>query len=573
MSDLDIKRLDSYQYPNTHIGHLSAQHREQLEAFKQLCESKGYYTARGKNGLPSHDDETMLRYLRARKFVPQDAFHQFKDTEDWRKENQIDKLYDTIDVTEYDQSRRLYPQWTGRLDRRGIPLYLFEVAHLNSKAVAAYESSTSSKSQINLTSKVPPKMLRLFALYENLVNFALPLCSSLPDRPYPETPVSQSNNIVDISNVGLRQFWSLKNHMQDASQLATAHYPETLDRIFIIGAPSFFPTVWGWIKRWFDPITVSKIFILSKENMKTTLEQYIDPENIPKQYGGKLEYKFGDLPNLDPKIQQVLKWSAPEKLHGHNTFPTGPIRWQRYENGDLAAVAVGSENGHLRDRKIATLTPAKEVAQTGLGAGHQGNQLYRTTTGVNTHPPEPTSSDMALVDPLAVRLVRVDQVTEPPSYLVTIPRGLSPSTDRDGTSTARYQQQGYTHAHGNVAEGTPHIQGSQGDTYGVMEPNTVGQAPKEHPLPVEEPPAPSYLDQAKSMAGQAAGTAAAVGSSALAAVGLGGYAAAEPEPKEEEPKAPAADPAVDNAAPHKVEEFLRSQYSSQKPQKEAADKI
>lgn len=99
-------------------------------------------------------------------------------------------------------------------------------------------------------------MLRLFALYENLVNFVLPLCSELPGRPFPETPVSQSSNIVDISNVGLRQFWNLKSHMQDASQLATAHYPETLDRIFIIGAPSFFPTVWSWIKKWFDPITV-----------------------------------------------------------------------------------------------------------------------------------------------------------------------------------------------------------------------------------------------------------------------------------------------------------------------------
>lgn len=44
--------------------------------------------------------------------------------------------------------------------------------------------------------------------------------------------------------------------MSDASQLATAHYPETLDRIFVVGAPSFFPTIWEWAKRWFDPITV-----------------------------------------------------------------------------------------------------------------------------------------------------------------------------------------------------------------------------------------------------------------------------------------------------------------------------
>ena len=76
-------------------------------------------------------------------------------------------------------------------------------------------------------------MLRLFALYENLTRFVMPLCSAVPGRPNPETPVDQSNNIVDISKVGLKQFWNLKNHMQDASTLATAHYPETLDRIFV----------------------------------------------------------------------------------------------------------------------------------------------------------------------------------------------------------------------------------------------------------------------------------------------------------------------------------------------------
>lgn len=196
--------------------------------------------------------------MRARKFMPNEAWTQFKDTEDWRKENQLDKLYETIDIDEYEQTRRLYPQWLGRRDKRGIPLYLFEVAHLDSKAVSAYQTSTSSKSQA-VTNKVPVKMLRLFALYENLCSFVLPLCSTIPNRPSPETPISQSNNIVDISKVGLKQFWNLKSHMQDASMLATAHYPETLDRIFIIGAPSFFPTVWGWVKRWFDPVTVVSI--------------------------------------------------------------------------------------------------------------------------------------------------------------------------------------------------------------------------------------------------------------------------------------------------------------------------
>lgn len=226
-----------------------------MDDFRELCKRKGYWIPASGDTPASHDDETLLRYLRARKFVPSEAFKQFKDTEDWRAENHLEKLYETIDIDEYEQSRRLYPQWLGVRDKRGIPLYMFEVSHLDNKAIAAYQDNSHSKLQ-SFSSKVPVKMLRLFALYENLCRFVLPLCSAIPDRPHPETPISQSSNIVDISGVSLIQFWKLKNHMQDASLLATSHYPETLDRIFLIGAPSFFPTVWSWIKRWFDPITV-----------------------------------------------------------------------------------------------------------------------------------------------------------------------------------------------------------------------------------------------------------------------------------------------------------------------------
>jgi hypothetical protein len=103
--------------------------------------------------------------------------------------------------------------------------------------MSEYEKSIAHS---KTTGTVSPKLIRLFALYENLLNFALPLCSGIPGRQYPETPISQSNNIVDISGVGLKQFWNLKQHMQDASTLATAHYPETLDRIFVRSIRSHF---------------------------------------------------------------------------------------------------------------------------------------------------------------------------------------------------------------------------------------------------------------------------------------------------------------------------------------------
>lgn len=283
----------------------------------------------------------------------EDAYKQLKDTEDWRAANNLDTLYRTIELEAYEQSRRLYPQWTGRRDRRGIPLYVFEIRHLDSKTVTEYErqGAKSTFSEAKTDGKTPPGLLRLFALYENLTRFAHPFCTQLTDREYPDVPVTMSTNIVDITGVGLKQFWNLKSHMQSASQLATAHYPETLDRIFIIGAPVFFSTVWGWIKRWFDPITVSKIFILSAHEVKPVLESFVDPRNIPKKYGGELDYTWGQLSVPDPEWEGVVAWE-----NGYSSFPSGPLIWEETDDGKrLACVALGKEKGVARHARICTV--------------------------------------------------------------------------------------------------------------------------------------------------------------------------------------------------------------------------
>ncbi|EZF29842.1 hypothetical protein H109_06579 [Trichophyton interdigitale MR816] len=290
-----------------HLNHLSEKQAEALEAFKQQCVERKIYTPAQDGQAASHDDSTLLRFLRARRFDVNGALGQFQATEDWRRDNEINKLYENFDVYSYEEARKVYPQWTGRRDRRGIPIYVYTIKDLNSKNMTAYSSSaaTTATSATHTSSKVPARLLRLFALYENMVRFVLPLSSRL-SRPNPEVPIVNTTNIVDITGVGLKQFWNLKGHMQDASTLATAHYPETLDRIFIIGAPVFFPTVWGWIKRWFDPGTTSKIFILTAAEVQKTLSSFMDEENIPKRYGGKLDWDFGDMPNLDDEARALV---------------------------------------------------------------------------------------------------------------------------------------------------------------------------------------------------------------------------------------------------------------------------
>lgn len=454
----------------------------------------------------------------------------------------------------------------GRRDKRGIPVYLFEVAPLNSKNIAAYEKDL--KIARTTSPKVATKNLRLFALYESLIRFVQPLCSAV-ERNNPETPISQSNNIVDISNVGLKQFWNLKNHMQDASQLATAHYPETLDRIFIIGAPAFFPTVWGWIKRWFDPITVSKIFILSPQNVLPTLSEYIDLDNIPKKYGGNLDFEWGNMPNLEPAIEAAIKWESPATQNGKNTIPIGPIAWEEGENGALKAVAVGHEQGQPRRRTIFTIP--HPVSSKATYTGPTSEPL--TTVGTNTQP-----ADADVPDPdTQVPPSDSSSPASTPKLQAAAGTETSGLPIREGTSSTRYEQQGHTHASGQLEEGTPHAainDHGYGDKTVTMEPGTVGQAPKDVSVQPEEPSAPSYLDQAKAAAASASATVTSTVSSAAGAVtGLvGGIGAAEkvekveeiaPQKSEEDKK---LDEAIDKKEEPAVEGFLREKNIGAAPQ-------
>lgn len=212
-----------YGYPHGHLGHLTESESASLLAFKTLLTEHKLYTPATASAAASHDDATVLRYLRARRWDLPSAHAQFADTEAWRKKAGVDELYNTIDVQAYEASRRLYPQWTGRRDRRGIPVYLFEIRHLDLKTIAQVDKAAGRG-----------KLGNLPALYENLTRFAQPLCTQLTDREYAgRTPITLSTNIVDVSGVSLKGYWNLKGHMQAASELATAHYPETLDRIFV----------------------------------------------------------------------------------------------------------------------------------------------------------------------------------------------------------------------------------------------------------------------------------------------------------------------------------------------------
>jgi len=128
-------------------------------------------------------------------------------------------------------------------------------------------------------------------------------------------PIATITSIIDLGGVSFGLMWSLRRHLQQASELATAHYPETLHRIAIVNAPAFFPTVWSWIKTWFDEGTRDKVHVLGTDPGPTLL-QFIDADSLPQVYGGTLPFTFEDDPILDEPARQLLR---------SDEIPRGPI--------------------------------------------------------------------------------------------------------------------------------------------------------------------------------------------------------------------------------------------------------
>ena len=190
--------------------------------------------------------------------------------------------------------------------------------------------------------KEDPGLSSIFLPAEYVTNFTQILCNRVQND---GIIIDKSTNIVDLSGVGLRKFWNLRSLLQTASSMATAHYPETVERIFVVGAPYFFPTIWSLVTRWFDPATTKKIFVLSASETMEKLTEFIAPENLPKRFGGMLDWTFPMCPIPDAETKEIIG-------HLAEKWVEGPIRYLSKPEGDVL-VAVGSQNGQLRRETLA----------------------------------------------------------------------------------------------------------------------------------------------------------------------------------------------------------------------------
>lgn len=208
-------------------------------------------------------DRTLLRFLRARKWVVADAYNMLADSLKWRH---------TVGL------RRLMAEGEGRLklslleggknffwktDKRGN-LMCYIRSRLHDKAAQTLQES------IDFTIFTVEWGRRLRTSDEQLVSVLF----DLRDAPFASL------------DIGVLQF------MVQALQ---SFYPEILGQCFVKDAPWIFNGFWTLVRPLLDPVVAGKIVFVKQPN----LPSHIDRACIPAEYGGDDPFFYRYIPPQD----------------------------------------------------------------------------------------------------------------------------------------------------------------------------------------------------------------------------------------------------------------------------------
>ncbi|KAK5995530.1 Sec14 cytosolic factor [Cladobotryum mycophilum] len=292
------EKYDNYDFPITpenpqpgHYGNINEIQAASVEQLRLMLEAEGYT-----NEL---DTLTLLRFLRARKWVVADAKKMFVDFIAWRKSIKLDEIVPTWDYSEKQDVQKYYKQFYHKIDKDGRPVYIETLGGID---LAAMYKITSEERMLN----------NLAVEYERVADPRLPACSRKAGH-----LLETCCTIMDFKGVGIGKASQVYDYVKKASTISQNYYPERLGKLYLINTPWGFSAVWSIVSGWLDPVTVSKIKVLGSGYQKDLLAQ-VPAENLPKAFGGTCECAQG-CENSDAGPWHDPQWSKPAKWEKKDT--------------------------------------------------------------------------------------------------------------------------------------------------------------------------------------------------------------------------------------------------------------
>jgi hypothetical protein len=204
----------------------------------------------------------------------------WRDTLKWREDKKADYIL-TVPHPEYDVVQTYYPQsWYCR-DKAGHIVYI--------ERPGGVDLNTMKKNGISV---------------QKLLWHYMYCCEYLWQVTSPKE-TDRLTTILDLQGVRLLNIvGNVRKFITLCVTMTSTHYPARGHKLFIINSPSWFGTIWSWVKPMLNPAIDEKLKICTTgQKQIDDMLVIIDKSELPKCYGGENVTVFGKA-DVDLKLRK-----------------------------------------------------------------------------------------------------------------------------------------------------------------------------------------------------------------------------------------------------------------------------
>jgi hypothetical protein len=265
----DINQLNSEQQNKFH-----AVYNELKSNYTSYLEYKLNLQLKTKFDSDQEENEwryELHRYLRARKWNVPHTIKSIREMIQWRIDNHVDLILEHQPTAlRMDLLRKIIPNANHGYTKEHRPLYIEKSGLVHVDKI--------------LTQFTPEELIQCHIYWLEFY------CQLARERSRQVGKHVEGFALIYDLNGCKMEIRKVFHLFKQSLYIDNNYYPERLGQMVIVNPPAIFPALWNIVKHWLDPVTKTKIIVIKKgPETATTLLQYIESDQLPREYGGSCQ--------------------------------------------------------------------------------------------------------------------------------------------------------------------------------------------------------------------------------------------------------------------------------------------
>ncbi|CAM9665896.1 unnamed protein product [Chrysoparadoxa australica] len=350
------------------IEGLNEDQREQFDKLKEAAEGQGPEERKILEGMAicGDMDGVYMAFLRHCKFNSDKAIASMQRALEWRKEYQIEEIFQPGRRLSSEKTRHHRSNWpTGfhKSDKMGRPVFYDRVGQANIGAMGKGDAALNLDDMVQMYCQ--NMEIRRRYVFAKLSREA-------------GKPVTQMVTVIDLKGLGTKHLSKdVFTYLKRVQDIFQDNYSDMVAKLVVVNAPWIFSRSWSAIKSFLSPETIKKVHIAGTgEAALAELRTFIDDRNIADVVGGSSQAVIGvndkGWIEIDAAMDALGRGQDPFLAQAEVLHTARDVVVEMVEE-EVAVVRSDEKSEELTKRVLVDASSSSEEESEVAGAGDFGD--------------------------------------------------------------------------------------------------------------------------------------------------------------------------------------------------------